>query len=233
MFTLYKKEFNHYLHNPIGYIVVILFALFANFLFIKDIFSVGSASMRPFYALLPWLFLVFVPALTMRVFSEEKRTNTIEVLLTLPVSESQIVLAKLGALCTMVFIGLILTFGLPVSLSFLTKLYLPEIIVGYLGSFLMATLYIAISMFFSVNTKNQIISFLFSVITIFLLTVMGTDFLANVLPKFILDLINYFTPTYHFQNFIKGIVDLRSSIYFVSGILVFLLLTIISLEKRD
>src|SRR3989344_9699856 len=92
--NLYKKELNYYLNNPIGYIVVVLFAVFANFLFVKDIFVIGSVSLRPFFSFLPWLFLVFVPALTMRVLSEEKRINTIEVLLTLPISELQIVLAK-------------------------------------------------------------------------------------------------------------------------------------------
>ena len=94
MKNLYKKELNYYLNNPIGYIVVVLFAVFANFLFVKDIFVIGSASMRPFFSILPWLFLVFIPALSMRTLSEEKRVNSIEILLTLPVSETQVVLAK-------------------------------------------------------------------------------------------------------------------------------------------
>lgn len=233
MFTLYKKELGYYLKNPLGYIIIILFAVFANFLFIKDIFTVGSASLRPFYSFLPWLFLVFVPALTMRVFSEEKRTNTIEVLLTLPISETQLVISKFTALCTMVGLGLILTLALPISLSFLTKLYFPEIIVGYIGALCMAGLFIAISMLFSVYSKNQVVAFLISSLTIFMLVVLGTDFMSNVLPKTILDFLNYFTPGYHFQNFIKGILDVRSIIYYVSGIFLFLFLTIVSLEKRD
>lgn len=233
MRALFKKELGYYLKNPLGYIIVILFAVFANFLFIKDIFVVGSASLRPFYNFLPWLFLVFVPALTMRIFSEEKRTNTIEVLLTLPISETQLVIAKFAALSTMVCLGLILTLALPISLSFLTKLYFPEIIIGYLGALLMAGLFISISMLFSVYTKNQVIAFLISSICIFILVVLGTDFMSNVLPKFVLDFLNYFTPGYHFQNFIKGVLDLRSVLYFLSGIFLFLFLTIVSLEKRD
>ena len=149
MKSLYKKELNYYLNNPIGYIVVVLFAVFANFLFVKDIFVVGSASLRPFFNFLPWLFLVFIPSLGMRVFSEEKRINTIEVLLSLPISETQIVLAKFMALITLVIIGLTLTIGLPISLSLLTKIYLPEIIAGYVGSILLSGLYISLSMFFS------------------------------------------------------------------------------------
>lgn len=233
MFTLYKKELNYYLQNPIGYIVVILFALFANFLFVKDIFTSGSASLRPFFGFLPWLMLVFIPAISMRIFSEEKRTNTIEVLLTLPISETQLVLAKFLALVTMIAVGLLLTFALPVSLSILAKLYFPEVIVGYLGAILMAGMFVSVSLLFSVYTKNQVVAFLASAIGIFILLVMGTDFMANVLPKTILDPLSYFTPAYHFQNFVKGIVDLRSVIYFVSGISVLLILTIVSLEKRD
>jgi ABC-2 type transport system permease protein len=233
MFTLYKKELNYYLQNPIGYIVVILFALFANFLFVKDIFVSGSASLRPFFAFLPWLMLVFIPAISMRIFSEEKRTNTIEVLLTLPISETQLVVAKFVALFTMTIIGLFLTFALPVSLSVLAKLYLPEVVIAYLGVCLMAGMFISLSLLFSVYTKNQVVAFLISTIGIFILLVLGTDFMANVFPKIILDFLSYFTPVYHFQNFVKGIVDLRSVVYFVSGTVLFLLLTIISLEKRD
>lgn len=233
MKTLYKKELRYYINNPIGYIIAVLFAVFANFLFVKDIFVVGSASMRPFFSLLPWLFLIFVPALTMRILSEERKNNTIEVLLTLPVSETQIVLAKFFALCTLIGLALLLTMGLPISLLFLTKLYIPEIIVSYIGSLLLAGVCISVTLFFSSQTKNQVVAFLSSVITLFVLLVLGTDFMASVFPKIILDFLNYFTPQYHLANFVKGVVDLRSVMYFVTLIAVSLFLTIVSLEKRD
>lgn len=230
---LYKKELNYYLNNPIGYIVVALFAVFANFLFIKDIFLVGSASMKQFFVLLPWLLMVFIPALTMRIISEEKRLNTIEILLTLPVSEIQIVLSKFMALLTLMLAGLLLTIGLPISLSMLTKVYLPEILVGYLGALLMGGALISLSIFFSSLTKNQVLVFLTSAISIFFLLVLSTDFTASVLPKFIQDFLSYFSPLYHLQNFIKGLVDLRSVFYFCSLIVIFLFLTVIQLEKRN
>lgn len=233
MFTLYKKELKYYLNNPIGYIIVILFAVFSNFLFVKDIFVVGSASMRPFFNLLPWLFLIFVPALTMRIISEERKNNTIEVILTLPVSETQIVLSKFFALSTLIGIALLLTMGLSISLFFLTKFYIPEIIISYIGSLLLAGVFIGITMFFSSQTKNQVVAFLASVITLFALLVLGTDFMATIFPKTILDFLNYFTPQYHLANFVKGVVDMRSIIYFVTLISMTLFLTIVSLEKRD
>jgi len=233
MFTLYKKEIQYYLNNPIGYIILVLFGVFANFLFVKDIFIVGSASMRPFFGVLPWLLLVFIPALTMRMLSEEKRTNTVEVLLTLPVSETQIILAKVLALTTLIATGFLLTLSLPVSLAILTKLYFPEILAGYFGSLLLAVSFISIALFFSAQTKNQVVAFLFSVLALFVFLVLGTDFMAGIIPKDILDILIYFTPMYHLQNFIKGVIDIRSVFYFISLFGIFILLTIVQLEKRD
>ena len=233
MLVLYKKELKYYLNNPIGYIVVALFAVFANFLYVKDIFVVGSASLRSFFSLLPWIFLIFIPALTMRIISEERRTNTIETLLTLPVSESHIVFSKFLALCTLTGIGLILTLGLPVSLFFLSKLYVLEIIAGYFGSLLLGATFIGVTMFFSSQTKNQVVAFLASIITLFILLVLGTDFMATVFPKALLDFLNYFTPQYHLANFVKGVIDIRSVFYFLTLLTISLFLTIISLERRD
>ena len=159
MLALYKKELQFYLNNPIGYIVIVLFGVFANFLFVKDIFIYGSASLRPFFDILPWLMMVFIPAVAMRSLSEEKRNNTIEVLLSLPISETQIVLAKFFALLTLVAIGLMLTVSLPVSLYFLVtgtgaRIYIPELIIGYLGQIFMA----AAVFFFSDKKSNHCFS---------------------------------------------------------------------------
>ena len=238
MFTLYKKELAYYLNNSIGYIVIVLFAIFANFLYVKDIFVVGSASMRPFFNILPWLLMVFVPALCMRSIAEEKRTNTIELLLTLPVSETQVVLAKYLALLTLTGVSFVLTMGLPVSLFFLTKsnlsnLYIPEILVGYVGSVLIASAFISLSLFFSSKTKNQVVAFLSSAVILFFLIIFSSDFASSVLPKALQDRLNYLSPVYHLQNFIKGLVDLRSLFYFLSFTVAFLFMTIIELEKRE
>ncbi|MEO6508606.1 MAG: ABC transporter permease, partial [Patescibacteria group bacterium] len=125
MKTLFKKELNYYLNNPLGYIVVILFAVFANFIYIKDIFVIGQASMKAFLGSMPWLLMIFIPAIAMRSFSEEKRNNTLESLLTLPVSESEIVVSKFLALLTLLAIALLLTLGLPIGLVIKSGLYVP------------------------------------------------------------------------------------------------------------
>lgn len=232
MYILYKKELGYYLNNAIGYIIVVLFGVFANFLFVKDLFVIGTASMQTFFSILPWLCMVFIPAMSMRIISEEKRTNTIETLLTLPVSETQIVLSKFLALVTLLIVSLVLTVSLPVSLSYLSGLYIPETIVGYIGTICMGASFIAISMYFSSQTKNQVIAFLLSVIVLFLLIVLHTDFMSTVLPKSILDYAILFSPAYHFQNFIKGVIDIRSVFYFAGVAGIFLFLTITDLEKR-
>jgi ABC-2 type transport system permease protein len=236
MFSVYKKELSYYLNNPLGYIIIILFAVFANFLYVKDMFVVGLASMRSFFSLIPWLFLIFIPALSMRSISEEKRTNTIETLLALPLSETQIILAKFLALVTVMSIALMLTGALPVALFFLkTRVYIPEVIIGYIGTVLLGTFFIALSLFFSSLSKNQVVALLASIITIFCLLVIGgdSDFFSNLVSKTVADFLSYFSPLYHLQNFMKGVIDIRSIFYFVSGTLLFLFLSIIDLENRD
>lgn len=233
MLALYKKELNYYLNNPIGYIIVILFAIFSNFLFVKDIFVVGVASMKGFFEITPWLLMIFIPALSMGMWSQEKKSNTLEVLLTLPAGEEKIVIAKFLALLTMMAIALGLTFSLPLSLIFLTKIYLPEIIVGYFGLVFFSMMAVALSMNFSLLTKNQVVAFLSSTIVIFILLVLGGDFFASTLPKVVGDFLGYFSPQYHLKTFEKGLVDIRSFLYFLSATAVFLLINIFLLKERD
>lgn len=232
MKSLYLKEIGYYLRNPIGYIVITLFAVFSNFLFLKDIFSIGSASMRQFFELLPWMLLIFIPALTMRSLSEEKRSNTIEVLLTLPVSEAQIVLAKFYGLLTLVAIGLLLTISLPISLAVVSNLYIPEVLMGYLGALALSAMFISVSLFFSELTKNQVVAFLLSIIILFLFLVTNGDFAAGILPRSLLDATTSLSPYLHYLTFVKGLLDVRAVFYFLSITVLFLGLTIIDLEKR-
>lgn len=233
MITLIKKELSYYFNNPIGYLVAVLFALFINFLFIKDLFLRGESSMRPFFEIMPWLMVVFVPALVMRIFAEEKRVNTIEVLLTLPLSETAIVLAKFISLVIFGLFTLLLTASIPATLMIIGRPYLPEILVSYFGAFLMMATFISLSLFYSSLTKNQIVAFLFSAITLFFFILLGTDFFSSFLPRFLSQSLSYFSFFYHYSNFLKGLIDFRSLIYFLSTITLFLFFTIINLEKRD
>ena len=237
MKALLKKELSFYLNNPLGYIVIILFSVFANFMFVKDIFVTGSASMRPFFDVLPWLLMVFVPALVMRMIAEEKRTNTMEVLMSLPVSETQIVLSKFFAAWLLTAIGLILTLGLPISMYVLTgqvggRIYLPEVFVGYIGELFVAAAFISISLFFSSLTKNQIVAFLASIVTIFFLVIFSTEFASSIIPPVLESGLNYLSPVVQLSGFSKGLIDVRALFYFISFTSLFLFLTVVDLERR-
>lgn len=232
MKALYKKELMQLLNSPVGYSVPIAFALFLGYLFIKDVFVVGSASLKPFFSVAPWLLFLLIPALSMRSLSEEKRSNTIEVLMTLPISEVTIALAKLMSLFTITTLTLALTLSIPLVLGFISTLYIPEIIVGYVGLLLLSLLYLSFSLFISSRVSNQISSFSLSVIILFLMTTLSSDFLANLLPKAIQDILIFGSPLLHLDNFVKGVVDFRSVSYFLILIVLFFKLTVIELQKR-
>lgn len=233
MRALYKKELMQLLNSPVGYSVPIAFALFLGYLFIKDVFVVGSASLKPFFSVAPWLLFILIPALSMRSISEEKRANTIEVLMTLPLSESVIVFAKLLSLFTIIVITLGITLSVPLVLGSIASLHIPEIIVGYIGLLFLSLLYLSFSLYISSRVSNQIASFSISTIILFLLTTLSSDFLANLFPKAIQDILLFVSPLLHLDNFTKGVVDLRSLSYFALLIVLFFKLTVTELQKRS
>ncbi len=233
MWPLYKKELNYFLNNPVGYIIIILFATFANFFYLKDIFAIGSASMRPFFGFVPWLLLIFIPAISMRSFAEERRSNTLETLLSLPILEKEIVLAKFASLMTIIGLGLILTFALPITLFFMTHFSISEVLTSYVGIFLMSSSFTALCLFCSLKTNNQVVAFLVSILVLFLLMILSSDFLASVFPQSILGVVGYFGPGYHLQSFLKGILDFRALFYYLSFTVSLLYLTIVELKKKS
>lgn len=193
--------------------------------------------MRSFFETLPWLLMIFIPALAMRSFADEKKNNTIDILLSLPISELQIVLAKFFAVLTIAAIGLGLTLALPISLYVLThqfgsNVYIPEILVGYLGVILLSGVFVSVSIFYSIQTKNQVIAFLLSVVTLFFLIVFSGDFVSGIVPRIAQEFLSYLSPVTHLSGFIKGVIDLRSIYYFISFTVIFIFLTIVDLEKR-
>jgi len=232
MKALYRKELMQFLNSPVGYTVPVVFAVFLGYLFLKDVFIIGTASMKSFFSVAPWLLFILIPALSMRSISEEKKTNTLEVLLTLPLSEEKIVRAKFASIFTLIAITLALTFSIPLVLGFLAKLYFPEILVGYLGLLLLSLSYLSFSLYISSKVVNQIASFSLSVTLLFLITTLSSDFLANLLPKVAQDFLLLVSPILHLDNFAKGVLDLRSLFYFIVFSLVFYQLTVKELQKR-
>ena len=233
MFTIYKKELGHYFNNPFGYILVILATLIANVLFIRDIYSVGLVSMKPFFLTMYWVLVLLIPALCMRSFAEERKTGTIETMLTMPLGEREIALGKMFAVLSLIGATFTLSLVLPATFALFSGLYLPEVFAGYLGLVLVSGMFSTLSLYISLKTSNQVLAFIISAVILFCLSIFSADILASFIPRFISDLVTPLTPLANLDNFMKGIIDLRSVFYFLSFTGVFMYAVIKQLEHRD
>ena len=168
IWALFKKELMSYFNSPIAYIFIAVFLVVGNWLFFYSFFVSQQASMRNYFNLLPWIFLFLSPALTMRLWSEEKRSGTIEFLLTLPITDWQAVLGKFLGSLAFLTISLLFTLTIPITIMSLGNVDLGPIIGGYLGSILMGAVYLSLGGFISSLTKNQIIAFIGAVVIAFI-----------------------------------------------------------------
>lgn len=233
MKTIFLKELRHYFYNPFGYIVIVAASLLANALFIRDIYAVGLVSMRQYFLIMYWVFVVLIPALCMRSFAEERKTGTIESLLTLPLSERTIAFAK--ALAVLTVLGVVMLAGLviPISFSFLSGLYLPEVLVGYIGLIATALLFISVALYISLKTPNQVTAFFLSAVAFFFISIFSVDIVISYIPRSIALLIEPLTPYMQLEQFVRGIIDLRAVLYFASFTAVGMYAVIKQLEHRD
>ena len=241
MFTLLKKEVLIFFSSLTGLVSsVIFFVILGLFLwFFPSEFNIldsGLASLEPIFLLLPWIFLFLIPAITMRMFSEEKKQGTLELLMTKPLREKDIVIAKFLAAMVIILVEM-----LAILFYFiLVQFFLSNNVIdtgAFLGSFLglilLAGVYISIGLFASSLTDNQIVSFLLAVIIILVLY-LGFDLMSRIVFfKSISQIFVYLGLSSHYQSISKGVVDSRDIIYFFSVILVFLLFTINLLKKRN
>ena len=216
---IFKREFKTYFISPIAYIVISLFLLIMGWLFFSTFFLMGQANMTRFFAMLPVTFSFIIPALTMRLFSEEINVGTYELLLTLPVTFRDIIMGKF--LASVAFVGIMLspTVIYAIFISFLGKLDWGPVIGGYIGALLLGAAYCAIGLFASALTRNQVIAFIIGIFTCFTLTLFS-DFLLYVppdwIPNSLVKVFQFISANYHFQNIAKGMVDSRDIIYFLS-----------------
>ncbi len=184
IYILFKKELMSYFNSPIAYIFIGVFLIVANWLFFNSFFIIGQASVRSYFSLLPWIFLFLAPAITMRLWAEEKKSGTIEFLLTLPVTDWQVVLAKFFGSLAFLFIALLLSITIPVSVAFLGNIDLGPVIGSYLGALFLGGSYLALGLFISSLTKNQIIAFVLALVACFGAFIVGADFVLAGAPKF-------------------------------------------------
>ena len=241
MFTLFKREITSFFSSLTGYIVITVF-LVMNGLFLWvfpgefNIPDTGYASLDSMFILAPWVFLFLVPAVTMRLFSDEKRAGTMELLFTRPISDLQIILAKYLAGLVLVLLALI-----PTVIYYITvyKLGDPPGSIdsgAYWGSFtgliFLAGVYVAIGVFTSAITENQIVSFILGVLGCFLVF-LGFEYFSKLFTSgFFEHLFSGLGISYHYNSMARGVIDTRDIIYFISVISIFILFTKITLESR-
>ena len=229
-YAIFKKEFKSYFNLPIAYIFITVFLVLSNWLFLRMFFISGQASMRNFFGFMPWIFLFFVPAITMRLWAEEKKLGTMEMLMTLPVKEYEVVLAKFFASFCFLILTVALSFPLVITVAALGDPDGGPIMGSYLGVILMGGAYLAIGIFISSMTENQIIAFIISIVTIFALIIIGQDIVLFSVPKFFAPVFSYLSLSAHFDSISRSVVDSRDLVYYFSMIGFFLFLNVRKLE---
>jgi len=234
LITLFIKElYYNYLLSPLGFIFAALFILISGWLFSQDMFLINQASLAPFFSILPFLFMFFLPAITMNLFAEEKQKKTWEILLTLPTTEKDLVVSKFAAALCFSSLTLLLTLPFAIVLNVLGTPDWGMIASGYLGAFLLAGAYIATGIFFSSLTANPIIAFLGSIALLLVNFFLGQQNVLARLPDLARNIISSISLNFAFNSFVEGNLLLDNLILYFSWIFVFLFLTIVSLKSRD
>ncbi len=213
-----RREFQSFFNSPIAYIVLGGFLLAAGWLFFATLFLSGQASLRGFFSISPLLFALFLPAVTMRAIAEERKSGTLELLLTMPLRNWEVVLGKFLAALAMVAVGLLFTLPYAFSVASLTAsgshFDWGSTVAGYLGLLLLASSFLALGLWASAMSKNQIIGFIVGLLLCLGFSVV--DKFAMLLPESIGEVLEYLSVDYHFENIARGVLDTRDLLFYVS-----------------
>jgi ABC-2 type transport system permease protein len=225
VWTITKRELGAYFTSPLAYVFIVIFLLLCGFFtfFVGGFFERQEASLtRPFFDWHPWFYLFLVPAVGMRLWAEERRVGTIELLLTMPITAWQAIVGKFLASWLFLGLALVLTFPVVLTVNYLGHPDNGVILTAYVGSWLMAGAYLAISCVTSALTRSQVVSFIISLVVCLFLILAGFPPVINVLEQFarpwLVDLITSFSVMTHFEGFQKGVLDSRDILFFLSVI---------------
>lgn len=227
---IFKREFRVYFISPIAYIVIAIFLVLAGWFFFSTFFLYNQAELRDFFNLLPMIFAFIIPAVTMRLFSEEFNVGSYEILVTLPVTFRDIILGKFFASVAFIAMMLLPTLSYAISVAALGELDWGPVVGGYLGAILLGASFSAVGLFASSMTKNQIVAFIIGMIICFALTVI--DKLLFFLPEKMLGFFQFIGAGSHFENISRGILDSRDIFYFLSLIFIALYGAHLSVQER-
>lgn len=219
-YAVFKRELKSYFTTPVAYVFLVVFLFFSGYLTFKQgFFEIRQADMQAFFMNMPLLFVFLVPAVSMRLWSDERRIGSIELLLTLPITVFQAVLGKFFAAWLFLVIALALTFPMVITVSYLGDPDISLIIMGYLGSMLMTGGFLAIGCFFSAVSKNQVISFVLSVVACAILVYVGMpttlNYLSTFLPTGLVSVIGSMSLQSHFESIQKGVLEFNDISYFI------------------
>ncbi|MBV8586451.1 MAG: ABC transporter permease subunit [Verrucomicrobia bacterium] len=238
IWSIAKRELSAYFTSPVAYVFIVIFLLLAGFFtfMVGKFFDRGTADLLPFFIWHPWLYLFLVPAVGMRLWAEERRLGTMELLFTMPVTPWQAILGKFLASWIFLGIALLLTFPIVITVAYLGQPDFGKIICGYFGSFMMAGAFLAITSFTSALTRNQVVSFVLAVVVCLFLILAGwppiTDVVSGWAPAFVVDTLANLGVMTHFESLERGVVDSRDLLFFGSLILFFLFTTSVSLRAQ-
>lgn len=231
--TITKKEFSSYFQSPIAYIFITVFLVLTQWLFFRGFFIVGQATLREFFGLVPIVFLLFVPAVTMRLWAEEKKLGTLELLLTFPVKDWEVVMGKYIASLGFLAVSVLLTIPLAITVAALGNPDNGALVGGYVGCILMGGAYLAIGLWISGLTQNQIVAFIITAVICFVLYIIGDPIVLSSVPQALVPFFSNLSIGYHFESIGRGVLDSRDLIYYLSIIGFFLFLNIRSVESRQ
>jgi len=226
-----NKELKDYFISPIAYIVISIFLLVTGWFFFTTFFYYNQADLRNFFGLLPITFAFLIPAVTMRLFSEEMNVGSYELLITLPVTFKYVLLGKFLAGVLFVAAALLHTLAYPICIAFMGQLDWGPVAGGYLGALLLGAAFVAVGLFSSSLTRNQIIAFVVGMAICFSLTLI--DKMLFFFPNSLLGVIGYLGADFHFQNIAKGIVDSRDILYFLSVVFIGLYGTHLVMQEKS
>ena len=241
MNAIIKRELQGYFSTPIAYVFIVIFLILSGVFafYLGGLYERNQADLSPFFTFHPWLYLFLVPAVSMRMWSEERRSGNIELLMTLPVKQRDLVLGKFFSSWIFIAISLFFTFPIWLSINYLGNPDNGLIVASYIGSLLLAGSFLAIGSCISVANKNQVISFILTAVICFLFLLAGLpmvlDFFAAWLPQFLVDSIASTSFLSHYSSINKGVLDLGDMVYFGMVIAIWLFATsiVLDIKKAD
>ena len=233
LLALTRKDLKGYFDQPTGYIIMVIFVGVISYLFFRNAFINDEASLRELFNILPWILMVFVPATTMRLVAEEQRDGTLEILFTQPIRGWTVLFAKFLAGLIFVSIGIVATVGIPIALESAGNLDTGAVVAQYLGGLLLAASFVAVGLFTSSMTQNQIVAFILGLFFIAVLMVVGLDLVADTMPEKTSSVLQTLSPATHFSSITRGVIDLRDILYFIALISTFLSATYLMIRSKS